>query len=200
MKPGSLVGRLVWLAAGWSLAVLFATGLALSAIFQQAAISRFDLGLTDVADALYAGSTVDQTGEVLAPALTDARALRAFSGKYWEIAESGPKGLRPIARSRSLWDSELAAPPANVEPPRPGAAIFYTGDLFPGWKGNLLMVGEADGRLHRLVLDRRRVAFEDWYWLKARLRDVAQAPDGSLYVVTDELKGQLLHITPAAAR
>ncbi|MEO6340424.1 MAG: ATP-binding protein [Caulobacteraceae bacterium] len=125
MRPSSLVGRLVWLAAGWSLAVLFATGLALSAIFQQAAISRFDLGLTDVADALYAGSTVDQTGEVLAPALTDARALRAFSGKYWEIAEPGPKGWRPIARSRSLWDSELAPPPASIGQPRPGAAIFY---------------------------------------------------------------------------
>ena len=125
MRPSSLVGRLVWLAAGWSLAVLFATGLALSAIFQQAAISRFDLGLTDVADALYAGSTVDQTGEVLAPALTDARALRAFSGKYWEIAEPSPKGWRPIARSRSLWDSELAAPPASVGQPRPGVAVFY---------------------------------------------------------------------------
>ena len=125
MKPRSLVGRLVWLAAGWSLAVLFATGLALSAIFQQAAINRFDLGLTDVADALYAGSTVDQSGEVLAPALTDARALRAFSGKYWEIAEPGPKGWRPIARSRSLWDSELTPPPSSAGPLRPGAAVFY---------------------------------------------------------------------------
>ena len=87
MKPESLVRRLIWLAAGWSLALLAGTGVALSLFFSQAAISRFDQGLLDVADALYAGSTVDEKGGVVAPALTDARALRAYSGKYWQIAE-----------------------------------------------------------------------------------------------------------------
>jgi len=125
MKAGSLVGRLIWLAAGWSLIALLVTGLALSAFFRQAAISRFDQGLTDVADALYAGSTIDPGGRVLAPALTDARALRAYSGKYWQIAEPAGKGLKTIQTSRSLWDSELSPPPFAVADLRPGKTVFY---------------------------------------------------------------------------
>jgi signal transduction histidine kinase len=63
-----------------------------------------------MANGLWAGSAVDETGEVTAPPLTDARALRVFSGKYWELAEITPQRLRPLARSRSLWDSDLAGP------------------------------------------------------------------------------------------
>jgi signal transduction histidine kinase len=119
----SLVGRLIWLAAGWSLLVLLVTGLALTAFFNQAALSRFDQGLRDVADGLYAGSTIGDGGEVLAPPLTDARALRAYSGKYWQLAEYTAEGkIHPLVRSRSLWDSELAAPAERV---RPGRTVFY---------------------------------------------------------------------------
>jgi signal transduction histidine kinase len=119
----SLVGRLIILAAGWSLLVLLATGLALTAFFNQAALSRFDQGLRDTVDGLYAGSTVGDGGEVLAPPLTDARALRAYSGKYWQLSELTPQGgIRPLVRSRSLWDSELPAP---ADPLKPGATVRY---------------------------------------------------------------------------
>ena len=82
--------------------------------------------------------------------------------------------------------------------PAPGAMIFYKGGLFPAWNGDILVAGLGSMRLHRLVLDGRHVAYEDWYPLKARVRDVTEAADGSLYIVTDEAKGQLLHITPVA--
>lgn len=132
MKPiwllqPSLVRRLVLLAAGWSLLVLIATGLALTAFFNQAAISRFDQGLRDLADGLYAGTAVSDTGEVIAPALTDARAVRAYSGKYWQLAEPGPGPggkLRWLVRSRSLWDSALAGPP-DLGEMRMGQPLFY---------------------------------------------------------------------------
>jgi signal transduction histidine kinase len=123
----SITRRLIWLAVGWSLALLIGTGVALSAFFHQAALSRFDQTLRDTADALYAGSTV-QDGQVIAPPLTDARALRAYSGKYWQIAEFATGGrLRPLVRSRSLWDSELAAPKTAVDElsRNPGDAVFY---------------------------------------------------------------------------
>ncbi|MBI5939164.1 MAG: sensor histidine kinase, partial [Caulobacterales bacterium] len=107
----SLVGRLVLLAAGWSLAVLIVTGLSLTAFFQQAALSRFDLGLTDLIDGLNAGVSVED-GEVRAPALTDTRALRVYSGRYWKIAEPGPNGaVRLIVQSRSMFDQDLKIPP-----------------------------------------------------------------------------------------
>jgi signal transduction histidine kinase len=111
LRRPSLVRRLVILAAGWSLAVLLVTAIVLAMLFQQAALRRFDQGLAELIDNLLAGATVGENQEVLAPALTDLRALRAYSGKYWQLAEPGPDGgLRVLVRSRSLWDSELKAP------------------------------------------------------------------------------------------
>jgi signal transduction histidine kinase len=125
LRQPSLVRRLVILAAGWSLAVLLVSAIVLAMLFQQAAIRRFDQGLSELIDNLTAGTTIADKGEVVAPALTDLRALRAFSGKYWQIAEPTKDGkLRVLVRSRSLWDSELKAPVdivarLDAEPGRP---------------------------------------------------------------------------------
>ena len=125
LRQPSLVRRLVILAAGWSLAVLLVSAIVLAMLFQQAAIRRFDQGLSELIDNLTAGTTIADKGEVVAPALTDLRALRAFSGKYWQIAEPTKDGkLRVLVRSRSLWDSELKAPldivaRLDAEPGRP---------------------------------------------------------------------------------
>lgn len=124
----SLVRRLVILAAGWSLAVLLVSALVLALLFQQAAIRRFDQGLNELIDNLTAGTTIAEKGEVVAPALTDLRALRAFSGKYWQIAEPTPDGqLKVLVRSRSLWDSELKWPGDIVKRlnDQPGQPVSY---------------------------------------------------------------------------
>lgn len=128
MGRRSLVGRLVLLAAGWSLAVLIVTGLSLTAFFQQAALSRFDLGLVDLIEGLNAGVSVED-GKVIAPALTDARALRVYSGRYWKIAEPGPNNTaRLIVQSRSMFDQDLKIPPAVVAKiaASPASQVFYS--------------------------------------------------------------------------
>jgi len=107
---GSLARRLVVLAAIWSVPLLAGAGIAQTALFHQAAVSRFDDDLFDVANGLYASSTIDPDGSVDAPPLTDSRATRAYSGKYWEIAEPNGANLHALSRSRSLWDSELGGP------------------------------------------------------------------------------------------
>jgi len=113
LRRPSLARRLVLLALGWSLAALIVSAVLFAVLFQQAALRRFDMGLADLIDNLTAGTTVDQ-GQVIAPALTDERALRAYSGRYWEIAEFAPGGkIHADVRSRSLWDSELH-PPADL--------------------------------------------------------------------------------------
>jgi aldose sugar dehydrogenase len=60
---------------------------------------------------------------------------------------------------------------------------FYTGNEFPKWKGNLLVTGLASEELHRLVLQGDQV-IEDEIVMKGqgRIRDVANGPDGYLYV------------------
>ena len=128
IRRPSLVRRLVILAAGWSLAVLVVCAIVLAALFQQAAIRRFDQGLSELIDNLLAGATIGEQQQVLAPALTDLRALRAYSGKYWQIGEPAPDGrLRVLVRSRSLWDSDLKAPADIIArlKAKPGRPVTY---------------------------------------------------------------------------
>lgn len=113
LRQPSLARRLVVLALGWSLAALVVVAVVLALLFQQASLRRFEQALGVLIDNLIAGSTVE-AGQAVAPAFTDARALRAYSGLYWTIGEPDAKGgvvtLTP-SRSRSLWDSELKTPP-----------------------------------------------------------------------------------------
>jgi signal transduction histidine kinase len=121
----SLVGRLILLAAVWSLLVMLGAGVALTAFFKSATLSRFDQSLYDITEGLYAGATVEN-GVVVAPAFTDIEALRVYSGRYWEIAEAAPGGgLHALVRSRSLWDSELKPPPGGVAGLKPGERASY---------------------------------------------------------------------------
>ena len=78
----------------------------------------------------------------------------------------------------------------------PCAAIFYTGDMFPEWKGNLLVAGMYAKTLIRLVVEGNRVVAEErlLHDLNQRIRDVVQGPDGALYILTDD--GRLLRVTP----
>jgi glucose/arabinose dehydrogenase len=81
----------------------------------------------------------------------------------------------------------------------PSGLTFYTGDAFPGWKGNILIGSMAPGGLVRLVMTGDRVASEERYLgdLRERIRDVQQGPDGFLYVITDSGDGRILRLRPA---
>jgi len=88
----------------------------------------------------------------------------------------------------------------------PSGMMFYTGDKFPQWKGNLF-VGSArwgeipgTGSIQRVVFNakleeiRRESLLGD---LHQRFRDVRQGPDGLIYAITDENDGALLRLEPA---
>jgi glucose/arabinose dehydrogenase len=76
---------------------------------------------------------------------------------------------------------------------------FYTGDAFPGWKGNLFVGALALTHLERLELDGEKIVKEERLLtdLGLRIRDVRQAPDGTLWLLTDARDGKVLHIVPA---
>jgi aldose sugar dehydrogenase len=84
----------------------------------------------------------------------------------------------------------------------PSGMVVYTGDLFAGWKNNFLVGSLTPGGLVRLVMKDGKVAQEERYLgdLRERIRDVRQASDGSLYLLTDAGNGQILRVTPAANR
>lgn len=80
----------------------------------------------------------------------------------------------------------------------PGGARFYRGDLFKGWKNNLLIAGLASNALVRLTLDGEHVTGEERLMLGAgRLREIAEAADGALWIVTDENDGRVIRLVPA---
>ena len=81
----------------------------------------------------------------------------------------------------------------------PGGMAFYEGNLFPAWKGNLLISGLRSRALVRLELKGDTVTHEERLLREvgARIRDVGIGPDGAVYVVTDEWDGRILRLTPA---
>jgi signal transduction histidine kinase len=121
-----LVGRLVTLAAAWSLAVVIIAGFALSAFFSQAAMERFDSSLEESLDSLVAGASVE-AGQIAPPPFSDPRTLRAYSGDYWQMATVNGAMVGPELRSRSLWGRNLILPTTILAKTaaKPGEPIFY---------------------------------------------------------------------------
>jgi signal transduction histidine kinase len=115
LRRRSLVRRLVLIAGIWTLLVVLVAGVFLTAQFRSAAIRRFDSSLAVLTDDLYAGSTVED-GQLRAPVLTDIRATRAYSGRYWVILDKQADGaMKPVERSRSLFDSDLMLSSAQID-------------------------------------------------------------------------------------
>lgn len=81
----------------------------------------------------------------------------------------------------------------------PSGAMFYTGDLFPEWKGNLFTGSLVFTSLYRVELNGEKFVKEEAL-LEAggdRIRDVRQAPDGAIWLLTDARNGKVLRLTPA---
>lgn len=83
----------------------------------------------------------------------------------------------------------------------PGNMTFYTGDMFPEWKGDLLVAGLREKALVRLEIDGTKVTHEErmLQGVGQRIRDVVQGPDGALYLLTDERRGAILRVSRASA-
>lgn len=148
--------------------------------------------------------------------------LNPFTGDIWEI-EHGPQGgdeiniLKPGANygwpavtfgrnyvigtkiSEYTHLDGMEDPIWQWTPSiAPSGMAFYTGDVFPGWKGNLFVGALAFRQLDRMVIKdnkvvEREILIKDF---KQRIRDVRNGPDGSLYLLTDEENGELLRLEP----
>ncbi|PPD14416.1 MAG: hypothetical protein CTY25_10660 [Methylobacterium sp.] len=86
------------------------------------------------------------------------------------------------------WDPSIA----------PSGAMFYTGDKFPKWRGNLFTGALAGQLLARLEMRNGQVTGENRMLegLGERIRDVVQGPDGFIYLLTDDRDGKILRLVP----
>ncbi|QPH54795.1 PQQ-dependent sugar dehydrogenase [Pontivivens ytuae] len=79
----------------------------------------------------------------------------------------------------------------------PAGLAIYGGDLFTGWSGDALLGGLSSMAFIRVSVEDgvgREVARYSW---DERIREVEEAPDGSLWVLEDGYGGRLLRLTPA---
>lgn len=83
----------------------------------------------------------------------------------------------------------------------PSGLAFYTADAIPRWKGSAFVGGLKSQELVRLTLDGSRIVGEERLLgdLGKRIRDVRQGPEGAVYLLTDDPKGEVLRILPAQA-
>lgn len=90
------------------------------------------------------------------------------------------------------WDPSIA----------PSGMVFYTGDLFPEWKGDVFVGGLASQILAHVDVEGNKVT--GWKPLLGdfgeRIRDVVQGPDGALYLLTDNMEGRIVRVVPATAQ
>ena len=86
------------------------------------------------------------------------------------------------------WDPSIA----------PGGMAVYRGEMFPEWDGDFLVAALKDLMLVRLERDETGAIVGEERLLQdahGRIREIKQAPDGSLLVLTDESDGAILRIT-----
>jgi aldose sugar dehydrogenase len=79
----------------------------------------------------------------------------------------------------------------------PGSLTFYNGAMFPQWKGSALIGGMGSRSLNRITFDGKGGATPAERWsVGKRIRDVAVAPDGAVWMIEDANPGALLRVTP----
>ena len=101
---GSLSRRMMLIAAGWILVLLFGGGFALDRTLARLVEENFDNQLEYMLTAMIASAEIGPDGEVFFyRALGDQRFLEPNSGLYWQISGEGHEDFP----SRSLWDRSL---------------------------------------------------------------------------------------------
>lgn len=140
-------------------------------------------------------------------------------GRLWEI-EHGPKGgdeLNVVRKGANYgWpqrsngvhydgdpitdhsaDDGFAKPAVNWTPViAPGNMVFYSGTLFDGLAGDLLIAGLKSEAIVRVATDGDSAREVARYDMGERIRQIVEGPDGALWVLEDGDGGRLLELRP----
>jgi aldose sugar dehydrogenase len=145
----------------------------------------------------------------------------ARDGNLWEI-EMGPKGgdevnlIRPglnygwpnASNGNNYDDTDIPdhKPGDGYEPPKvwwnpsisPAGLMVYSGKRWPQWRGDLFIPALSGQALIRVDVDGTNVRKGDQWPMNARIREVEEGPDGSIWLLEDgESGGRLLKLEPA---
>lgn len=141
--------------------------------------------------------------------------LGPLGGDKIQILKAGGNyGWPTFGYGRDNDGSPMPPPGDGIEPAwitwnpgiTPSGLLFYTGDKFPKWRGNIFVGSIQRGKtpgtggVERVVFNdklwelRRETMLQDFH---QRVRDVRQGPDGLIYVLTEEDDGAVIKLEPA---
>lgn len=105
-----------------------------------------------------------------------------YSGLIISSEQQAPGMTDPVY----YWDPSIA----------PSGLMFYSGNEFPNWMGNLFVGALKFQLLVRLELDGDQVVHEERLLAGefGRIRDVRQGPDGLIYLLTDATNGAIVRL------
>lgn len=116
------------------------------------------------------------------------------------VYEADEKPSRALEAEAKAHPPQITAPLHTWTPSiAPSDLMFYTGDAFPDWRGDLFISGMNGKVLLRVRILEGRVTYTERLLenFKERLRDVRQGPDGRIYVLTDSDDGRILRLSPS---
>jgi glucose/arabinose dehydrogenase len=110
---------------------------------------------------------------------------RQADGRKNVFVGTGLTSMEGVEEPRYYWVPSIA----------PSGMMFYTGNLFPAWRGNLFVGAMAGQHLVRLVLEGDKVVAEERLLAdrKWRIREVKQGPDGAIYIFA---QNRLVRLAP----
>ena len=106
-----------------------------------------------------------------------------YSGAYVSPLKKYPGTRQP----EFYWTPSIA----------PSGFVIYSGDMFPEWQGNFLVGALVSKEVRRLVIEEGRVTEAQALFseLAEPVRDIREAPNGELYILTDGEGGKLIRVT-----
>lgn len=128
----------------------------------------------------------------------EVNVLKAGANYGWPVATKGldysGATISPYRTYRGMTDGLVVWTPSIA----PSGLAVYRGAMFPEWAGDLLVGALVDREVRRVRLSRDGAVLGQESLLKelgARIRDVRVAPDGALWVTTDDPAGKVIRVS-----
>lgn len=111
--------------------------------------------------------------------------LVSYAVNYNGVPIASPDTRPDLAKPVIYWTPVLA----------PGNLMFYSGSMFPKWKGSAFATGLVSHALHRIEVNGAVAKPAEHWTVGFRARAVEQAPDGALWLIEDGHDGGLYRLT-----
>lgn len=113
--------------------------------------------------------------------------LVSYAPNYDGVPIPSPDTRPDLAKPLIYWTPVIA----------PGNMVFYKGAMFPEWNGSLLIGGMQTQTLSRVTFDSKGNPSPGERWdVGHRIRDVAVASDGAVWLIEDSRTGGVFRVTP----